>query len=116
MAGVQCCLPGVGQGENRLTFPTHYLVRDALDREWIRFATDDERREGENKWWRRLDFTPQCIVHMNQTVAHSDDPIGLVGLEVTVLAQEPEKPQCYDKPLIDVTEVPTPPTPPPSAT
>ena len=63
-------MPGVGQGENRLTFPTHYLVRNALDREWIRFATDDERREGENKWWRRLDFTPQCIVHMN--VAQSD--------------------------------------------
>ena len=61
-----------------------------------------------------MDFKPQCIVHMNHKVAHSDDPIGLVGLEVTVLAQVPEKPECYDKPLIGVTEVPTPPTPPPS--
>ena len=59
--------------------------------EWIRLATDDELRD-DNKWWRRLGFKPQCIVHMNGSAATSDQPIGMVGLQVTVLAQVPKKP------------------------
>ncbi len=44
MDGTQIGLPGVGEGDNRLTFPRRFLVGDALRaRDWIRFATPEER-------------------------------------------------------------------------
>ena len=116
LGGVQCCLPGLGQGEERLTFPACYMVGDALNGgEWIRLATDDELRD-DDKWWRCLNFIPQCIVHEDGSPATIDQPIGIVGSEVWVLAQVRETPDCSEKPKSDLTHVPTPPTPPPSLT
>ena len=43
MSGVQIGTPGVGESDERLTFPMRYLVGDALaGTPWIRFATDAE--------------------------------------------------------------------------
>ena len=43
--GVQCGLPGLGEGEeNRLTFPQHWTAFEALNSgEWVRFATEVEK-------------------------------------------------------------------------
>ena len=45
MSGVQIGKAGIGEFDERLTFPRRYLVRDALaGTKWIRFATrrDDD--------------------------------------------------------------------------
>ena len=98
-----------------MTFPANYKVGDALNgSEWIRLATDDELRD-DDKWWRRLDFKPQCIVHMNGSAATSDQPIGMVGSEVQVLAQVQETTDYSEMPMSDLTHVRTPPTPTPSS-
>ena len=113
LGGVQCCLAGVGEGKDRLTFPARFLVGYALNQhvQWIRFATDDELQQNE-QYWRPLEFQPRCIIHKHGSVANNGEPIGMFGEEVQVLEQAPVL-KFYDKPLIDVMEVPTPPTPPP---
>ena len=97
------------------------MVGDALNGgEWIRLATDDELRD-DDKWWRCLNFIPQCIVHTNGSPATSDQPIGMVGSEVQVLAQVQETTDYSEMPMSslamsDLTHVRTPPTPAPSLT
>ena len=43
-AGTQIGIAGVGEGENRLSFPRHFLVGDALNKgrhyKWLRFANE----------------------------------------------------------------------------
>ena len=66
-SGKQIGIPGVGEGDNKLTFPPSYLVRDALGATWIRFATDAERPQsgwpGLGTWWRISEFQPTTLIH-----------------------------------------------------
>ena len=58
VAGVKCCLAGLGEGCNRLTFPACFEVRAALAAStWVREATEAERAKG-TRWWRPLEFVP----------------------------------------------------------
>ena len=102
-----------GRRQRPIDFPVCFLVGYALNQhvQWIRFATDDELQQNE-QYWRPLEFQPRCIIHKHGSVANNGEPIGMFGEEVQVLEQAPVL-KFYDKPLIDVMEVPTPPTPPP---
>jgi hypothetical protein len=115
LAGVQVCLAGVGEKgtENEFTFPACYNVHCALaSPHWIRKATAEELQESSD-WWRRITFQPMCIIHGNGTSAVAEDPIGLHGCHVTVLAQVPQV--TYEiKECVDLADVHTPTTPPPS--
>jgi hypothetical protein len=112
-AGVQVCLAGLGEKgtENEFTFPACYNVQSALDSpHWIRKATAEELQESSD-WWRRITFQPMCIIHGNGTPAVAEDPIGLHGCHVTVLAQVPQV--TYEsKECADLGDVHTPTTPP----
>ena len=112
--GVQCGIPGVGQGAERLTFPRRYEVADALATEiWIRFATQAELAE-DSTWYRRLEFRPGSIVHSNNIAAVPEDMIGLISTQVTVVAQEHRiVPPVAKATNVDLATVSTPPTPPP---
>ena len=114
--GVQIGLPGVGEGVHRLTFPAGYVIKDAMNAPtWIRFATDKETAEetaagSDAKWWRLIEnFKPRTFLYCDGTAAFENQPIGLRGDTVQVLAQEMMYPE--PKPCIDVSGIETPPTP-----
>ena len=117
MEGVQIGLPGVGEGMNRLTFPAGYVIKEAMDAAvWIRFATDKEIAEEtpagfQPRWWRELDFTPRAFVYSDGTTAFENQPIGLRGDTVHVLAQAVKQLPIKELPCIDVSGIETPPTP-----
>ena len=85
--GLQIGIPGVGEGDERLTFPQRYLVGDALKTgQWIQKATPEEIEETPAgfsiQWWRPFDaFTPLSIIHEGGSVALPDDCIGSRGSE-----------------------------------
>ena len=117
MEGVQIGLPGVGEGVHRLTFPAGYVIKDAMNAPtWIRFATDKETAEetavagSDAKWWRLIEnFKPRTFLYCDGTAAFENQPIGLRGDTVQVLAQAVMYPE--PKPCIDVSGIETPPTP-----
>ena len=118
-AGIQCCLPGLGDD---LTFPSTWSVQSALNGGlWVRFATEDEKKAS-GKWWHLLEFEPKAILHSNGTHAFDREQLGDYGDRVTVLAQRrvfqspgscPPEGVAASEPTIDLSLVPTPPTPPP---
>ena len=76
ISGNQIGLSGVGEHEQRLTFPARYLVGDALAASnWIRFASDEEQAQTD-KWWAFAGIRPACILYANGVVAAPDMPIG----------------------------------------
>ena len=77
--GTQIGIPGVGEGENRLTFPRDFEVGVALScQTWIRFATPDERRAHNNRWWMEYEG-PVCeLIYATGEIAPHNEPIGLV--------------------------------------
>ena len=77
--GTQIGIPGVGEGENRLTFPRKFEVGAALRcQTWIRFATPDERRAHNNRWWMEYEC-PVCeLVYATGEVAPHEALMGLV--------------------------------------
>ena len=117
LKGVQIGLLGVGEGVNRLTFPAGYVIKEAMDAAvWIRFATDKEIAEEtpagfQPRWWRELDFTPRAFVYSDGTTAFENQPIGLRGDTVHVLAQAVKQLPIKELPCIDVSGIETPPTP-----
>ena len=86
-SGQRIGIPGVGEGDNRLTFPRSYKVRDALGATWIRFATDGERPQsgwpGLGTWWRISEFQPKTLIHRGENgafcVAFPNETMGLFG-------------------------------------
>ena len=114
-------LPGLGKAvDNRLTFPSHWTSAQALNSgEWVRFATEVEKAgEAEEckKWWRPLGWTPTSILHSGRGgIALPDEPMGMYGATVTVLAQEPVhnlvEPTREASPNVNLAEIPTPSTP-----
>ncbi len=123
MEGLQVCLAGLGQGDEELTFPTCYLVGDALGSpHWIYRAEKGDQgcpagfKIGSTGKWLLLPWTPKAVVHHNGTKAAPDHPIGLYGTMVTVLPlpPEPEQFDASDTPAeITLESITTPPTPPP---
>ena len=108
--GVQIGIRGIGEGENRLTFRTSYLIAEALAQpHWIRFATKAEIEQGSKQWWRDT-FKPHAFCHCDGTPAFENQPMGMCGETLTALSQ-PVQQESEEKPCIDVSEVPTPPTP-----
>jgi hypothetical protein len=90
ISGTQIGLSGVGEHEQRLTFPACYMVGQALEASnWIRFASIEEQAQILT-WWTFAQTRPACIVYANGVVAPHDMPIGFDAEYVTALAQEPQ--------------------------
>ena len=89
--GIQIGLLGVGEGENRLTFPAGYVIKQALEAPiWIRFATTEEIAQTPagflEQWWQELEFRPQAFCHCDGTPALENQPIGLRGDTITCVS------------------------------
>ena len=101
-----------GLGITALTFPRSFRVGKALQAElWIRRATIAET-EQDPTWYRRLNYKPRSIIHSNGAIGTDDEPIGMITLNVTVLAQlcvvNPQG-NCQEQGNIDLDEIKTPP-------
>ena len=108
--GVQCCLAGLGEKEQRLTFPMSYEVGAALwSKVWVRFATEAEQAL-DGKWYKELEIKPKTLLHSNGAIANPEDFIGLMGTTVQVLAQEraTDPNSGTSIPLMDLTGILTP--------
>ena len=123
VSGVQIGIPGVGEGDNRLTFPRTYLVGEVLQVQWIRFATEAEKQEAAKSptvsalqtWWRYSEVQPLSLAHCSadglcDEVASPEQHMGLVGNQMLALAQNAVV-RFENKPCADVDDIPTPPTP-----
>ena len=112
LAGVQCGLAGMGSRDTLLTFPRSFLVGDMLSsRNWVRKATQTELAE-DSRWWRPLEVQPAAVVHSNANIATEDEPVGMIGEEVLILAQLRDEVVLDVVPMGDLSGVCTPPTPP----
>ena len=108
--GVQCCLAGLGEKEQRLTFPMSYEVGAALmDKAWVRFATEAEKAL-DGWFYRELEIQPKTLLHSNGAIANPEYFIGLMGTTVQVLAQEraTDPNSGTSIPLMDLTGILTP--------
>ena len=84
MSGVQCCLPGLGES---LTFPATWTVEMALNSGlWVRQVRDEESPDV-GKDYVFLEVQPKSIVHSNGVVGFPQEPLGMYGNFVYVLAQ-----------------------------
>ena len=115
LSGLQIGLVGVGEEENRLTLPPHFVIEEILKFprcDWVRFATVEELSECPVPWYRKAPFAPRSFLYADHTHALSVQTIGLEGAIVQAVesatVQTVEEVPCHD--LIDVK---TPPTPPP---
>ncbi len=102
----------MGEGTHRHTFWSGFLVKDALDSpHWVRKCNPGDvgpRIAGE---WRTLEFQPKAILHSNHTVALPEDPMGMYGDVVQVIAQEAAVMETTTATVPDVSDIPTPTTP-----
>ena len=95
-SGVQIGIAGLGEGDNRLTFPPGFLVRDALAAIWIRSATDEERPQngwpGFGSWWRISEVQPKTLIHCGENgafcVALPNETMGLFWRTLASNARE----------------------------
>ena len=112
LGGIQIGLPGLGEGDNKLTFPMHYEIKDALDGQlWVRFATDAEKQI-HGQWWHISEVQPTALLHHNGRRAGNDEMMGCVSTTMAALqTHELETHSVEERPLIDVDSVSTPPTP-----
>ena len=108
--GTMIGLAGVGEGDDILTIPSHFLVGEALrSPHWIRFA---ETSDGTSALCVPLgkDRTPKSILYKDGSIAYGYESIGRRGDWVIALAQPPTQEPFYKRRL-DVSRVKTPPTP-----
>ena len=111
LSGIQIGLPGVGEGDNKLTFPADWVVAEALGhKNWIRRATVEELQQ-DAQWWRFAEFEPKALIHCDGSIALEFQPMGLLGDMLTALQEAQEQP-WEDKSCADLSDVPTPTTPP----
>ena len=84
--GILIGLPGVGQGDEVLTFPANFLCGDAMKSNvWIREATTEEL-EQDSLWYRRLTEVeqPSKLIHqIGDVPASPDDYMGQYGDTMT---------------------------------
>ena len=116
-SGLQIGILRVGEGAERLTFPPGFVVDEAMRETWIRFATEEELPEAElqekpNQWWRYAPFRPGTLIYEDGSVAMGPQPMGLRGAKLTAVEQIIEQP-IEEVPCADVSDIPTPPSPPP---
>lgn len=80
--GKQIGLAGVGQRDNALTFPEHFLCGDALTfGHWIRKATTEELKQ-DSRWYRILSQAekPLKLIHqVGDVPAKPEDSMGKYG-------------------------------------
>ena len=109
--GTRIGLAGVGEGDERLTLPSHFQVGEALESpHWIRFA---EPSDGTSKWYVILDpdRAPKAIVYKDGTAAFEGQPIGMKGEWAIARIQPPTQPPITNRICLDVSGVKTPQTP-----
>ena len=111
ISGVQIGLPGVGEGDHKLTFPADWSIAEALEQKhWIRWATAEEFQQ-DAKWWRFIDWAPKALISTEARIMFEFQKMGECGDALTALQKAPEQ-RWEDKSCDDVSDVPTPPTPP----
>ena len=110
--GTRIGLAGVGEGDERLTFPSDYCVAKALQSpDWVRFA---DTSDGTSAWCVALDKdrTPKSLVYKDGTIAYDYENIGRHGDWVTALVKQPPTlAPITSKECLDVSGVRTPQTP-----
>ena len=111
LSGVQIGLPGVGEGDHDLTFPADWLIAEALEQKhWIRRATAEELQQ-DAKWWRFIDRAPKALISTEAGIMFEFQTMGWFGDVLTAIQEAPEQ-SWEDKSCDDLSDVPTPPTPP----
>ena len=113
VSGIQVGIAGIGEGDNRLTFPPHFVVKEALElshAHWLRFATAQEQAQTSTQWYRAAPFKPASFIYHDGSVALDCHTMGLKGPIITALEQAPPQP-WEEKPCADVSGITTPPTP-----
>ena len=119
--GIQIGFAGLGEGEERLTFPAFWDVKECLDchsLQWVRFSTPQELQATPAgfvpQWWQFLEdhLIPRSLIYSNSSVAEPGQPLGLHGSEVTAVSTAAAHEQWEDKSCVSVEDIPTPPTPP----
>ena len=109
--GTRIGLAGVGEGDERLTFHSHFQVGEALHSpHWVRFA---EPSDETSNWYVILDpdRAPKAIVYKDGTAAFEGQSIGLKGEWVTALVPPPTQRPFWSRIFLDVSGMKTPPTP-----
>ena len=77
VAGTQIGIAGVGEEDDRLTFPRRLLAGNTLNTEcWHRFASPDEMRQ-DGKWYRIYEHPVRALCYANGEIAGADEPMGL---------------------------------------
>ena len=109
LGGERVGLAGVGEGTQKLSFPSCYEVGAALrSPHWARALTPTGASAAREQ---PLGWRPKAIVFRTGRVAAEHEPIGLEGPEVTVLPQHAEPIPWADRPCADLSGVSTPDTP-----
>ena len=91
----------MGEGDNRLSFPGSFLVKDALNSPgWVRFSTPDQLAADPTKTVRLLeaDRKPHYLIHADGSIAYEYQCIGLKGDTVQAVVDVNYVPQ----PVINV--------------
>ena len=118
MSGMQVCAAGVGEGANFGTLPRQMSAETLLGmKHWVKVIRSPEAGERitEGIHYERLNgFEPRTIIFHDATLAHRSDWLGDRGGTYITLTPSvvSEADAVVDKPCADVTQIPTPPTPP----
>ena len=106
--GERIGVAGVGEGDQRLTFPAKLRVEQVLGfHHWIKAS-----QPGAEKWYVVMgDWRPKAIVFEDGRLAAPDDPIGMGGSYVTIIATEVAVAAGEDREMPSLAGVRTPPTP-----
>ena len=106
--GERIGVAGVGEGDQRLTFPAKLRVEQVLGfHQWIKAS-----QPGAEKWYVVMgDWRPKAIVFEDGRLAAPDDPIGMGGRTVTVIDTEVTREAGEDRETPSLAGVRTPPTP-----
>ena len=106
--GERIGVAGVGEGEDRFTFPAKLRLQTILGFDhWIKQA-----QPGAAKWYLPMgDWRPRAIILENGTIASPDDPIAIGGGTVTIINTEMDTTMGEDTKMPSLAEVKTPQTP-----
>ena len=106
--GERLGVAGVGEGDQRLTFPSRLKVEQVLGFDhWIKAAPP-----GAEKWYELLGtWRPRLVVFKNGCIGNPEDPIGMKGDTVTVLDTHVTQEVDETRGAQDLTEIQTPRTP-----
>ena len=108
MNGERIGVAGVGEGNERLTFPAELRVGAVLGfHHWIKAAPSDSE-----KWYVVMgDWQPTAVIFKDGRLAVPDDPIGKEGEEVTIVDTDLSHLVVEDKQMPSLEGIRTPRTP-----